>query len=925
MKRLLVLCILFYTLSSYSQITINNAISNSAYLSNPQEYLSKLSKEKIPTKVLLDLTLFDDEVFKYNGYDKVKNCFSNNWKSLYSNLKDSYIGGKTMFFDIDTLVSFNRLLEENNITPLMFLKFNCSYISLSSLQTGDFKEESNFLEEINVTSSSYETTDVFATTILNNYIYGDDIKFIVYKDLFFTDDTTDFSLAIDFGNGDGFVDINFNEFFSVSYSSVSEDVLVKVRLMNERDTIYSHCTFYRKGTSTIPQPDIIEKNSLLKSHPAELSDDRLFYYPEGELVPLYPNLPFLQDIVTRINSDIEYCFYFNPQNESGMLRKPLIFCDGFDPGNTKNYCKNTSDFDPKGMYETLNGDISINEENQHRPATNLIPKLHDLGYDIVFVNFLDGAGDIEHNADALRGFLNNVINTTFRDENTEEILMIGPSMAAVVTRFALARMEEKNEEHYVKQWLSFDGPHKGANVSPGFQWLIKYFTNLHLLNTLHKVDEFKDTYKILEEPAAKQMLLQNVITMESEEYICDHKLYQKGTNSSISAHPDFETFYSKMERLNSGKGYPSIVKRYCISNGGKSQRYDAGVEIVKFKIFRWTYAYAYAPHNEAGEFKIFDGHKQDNPFDFDGINDNDYCLYTTNQIGYDNAPGGGYAMNGILNQNENNKFSVGDFPQYRCFTFMPTPTVLGVEINRENVYKTWNEFAPSETPFDKWFGMEKNEEHIQITLETAQNIIIKSMLESDYKDFYYPYQRENDVVSQTVSNKVLFKGENMTFAGERNTFIIQDNAVVNIQAEKSICLKKGFKANKGSHVHAIVSPSLKSDCCTKYNRERESINYQQTLCLVNDIYDYSNSLPMIAQEYPVQIFPNPIMEYLIIKLDSSITGKYVVNSIDGSIVKTGHIGDGENIISFSSLKKGVYIISIFQNGNIIKKQKILKQ
>jgi hypothetical protein len=44
------------------------------------------------------------------------------------------------------------------------------------------------------------------------------------------------------------------------------------------------------------------------------------------------------------------------------------------------------------------------------PGATLVSDLQAKGYDIIFVNWLDGAGDITTNAGHLRGFLNDVVN-----------------------------------------------------------------------------------------------------------------------------------------------------------------------------------------------------------------------------------------------------------------------------------------------------------------------------------------------------------------------------------------------------------------------------------------------------------------------------------------------------------------------------------
>lgn len=869
MRKICFLLLFFVVNTVVGQIISKSVIEAEKYFLNPKLYISKINTNNIQSRFLIDYVLCEEYLYQYNGKSLVRNCYVDEWKNIFSDIHNSSID-LIDFMDITKVEKIYESFVTSNIYPIVNLHMNYNKITQESIENGDFIIGTDFLIDNNSNKNSYSDNILFSSSVLRKYIYGDVINFILPKGLWF-DNTGDsiIKIEIDFEDGIGFQEVYFDTPISIEYQSESEEKLIKIRLETQKsnsnfiDTLYSHFTFYRKGTSLIPPPSNLNSNNQLKSeHPIE--NKSLYYYPEGVkqiIEHVYYNnvcsvvclnevlgqcllwwtkceqVPYTYKIVSYSGREIEYCFYMNPQNTSGKLRRPFIVCDGFDPGNTKNYHSNNSDIDPRGMYEILNGNPSQNEDDPERPSAELVSKLQALGYDIVFVNFLEGAGDIPSNAESLRGFLNDIINKEYRDENTEEIILVGPSMAGLITRYALAKMEENKEEHYVRQWISFDSPQKGANVAIGIQWAVYYLSqmnHLHLGGGLEKgVEKFKDFAGVLDTKAAQQMLLQHYSNFGSENNAKSN--FKESSNKEIGPHQNFIDFYTKIEALNNNEGYPSNVKRYAITNGGTSKRWEEeGAQIIKFKLTNWTYVRVYANHNKVGTYENFWGKRQDNPFG-EGNNDNDYQLYTANQIGYENAPGGGYVMTKILNQNEKNialEYFDKNLPQYTAFTFMPTSTTFGVKVTRENVYKTWKNFLANETPFDEIFGMvEKNEDHVQITSKTADDILIRDILKDDFNNCIFPYNRAGKQIIKTISNNVMYKAEQtITFAGYGNNCIVKSGAITHVKASNKITFLPGFKVEQGAHLHASIEPIamnqaslLKSD-----NSQTNTIN-----CLVS--------------------------------------------------------------------------------------------
>ena len=135
-----------------------------------------------------------------------------------------------------------------------------------------------------------------------------------------------------------------------------------------------------------------------------------------------------------------------------VLDKPIIVIDGFDPGDNRKIT---------GIYDLLN-----------YTDTNSTQNLADLviadNYDVIILNFpiytrsadmveIDGGADfIERNAMLLVDLIN-IINTE-KTVDAEDLVIIGPSMGGLISRYALNYMESESIDHETRLWLSFDSP-----------------------------------------------------------------------------------------------------------------------------------------------------------------------------------------------------------------------------------------------------------------------------------------------------------------------------------------------------------------------------------------------------------------------------------------------------------------------------------
>ena len=270
---------------------------------------------------------------------------------------------------------------------------------------------------------------------------------------------------------------------------------------------------------------------------------------------------------TAYYGKFDYTIFYHTKNNTALERrmiKPIIIIDGFDPGDTRKTtdCDCESDRSPKGCFEQnseirfianagqVGGVITrvfnpLNHEsiednmlydNGINPLTglpirdNLIEDLRLEGYDVIILNIpqyntsaegstvenkaIDGGGDyIERNGLALASYLQNTKAKLTLNGSTENIVLMGPSMGGLISRYGLAYMEKREAEattqpdkdlwkHNTRLWVSFDSPHLGANIPLGAQANIWFFGEK--LRNYAAEEKFNNQ---LNSTAGKQMLI----------------------------------------------------------------------------------------------------------------------------------------------------------------------------------------------------------------------------------------------------------------------------------------------------------------------------------------------------------------------------------------------------------------------------------
>ncbi|MER8186044.1 hypothetical protein [Kitasatospora sp. NPDC094015] len=162
------------------------------------------------------------------------------------------------------------------------------------------------------------------------------------------------------------------------------------------------------------------------------------------------------------------------------LERPFIFADGFN-------------------YGPSNLDDLFAHFNAPYPGgrKGFLDQLLAAGIDVVLVGFEQRHTYIQANAGVVISAINEAINRRVGDT---PLIVGGVSMGGIITRYALAEMEDKGQDHQTGTYLSWDSPHNGAWIPLVLQQMAYFFESMP--TEPGKVKEAE----LIRSPAAQQLL-----------------------------------------------------------------------------------------------------------------------------------------------------------------------------------------------------------------------------------------------------------------------------------------------------------------------------------------------------------------------------------------------------------------------------------
>ena len=395
----------------------------------------------------------------------------------------------------------------------------------------------------------------------------------------------------------------------------------------------------------------------------------------------------------------EYEIFIDSANE--VLDKPIIILDGFDPGDSR---------DIAGLYNSLNFG-----------GQNMADILRSEGFDIVVLNApsyttggkdIDGGSDyIQRNAMVLVALIDLLNSQKVGDE---ELVVLGPSMGGLIGRYGLSYMEQNNLPTETRLYISFDSPHRGANIPISLQYLINY-----LAEQTGDPDAIAIADGVLNSAAAKEMLYDHL----SGHLLNGSAFEQDPTLLLPAGAPNFrDAFQAELDAI----GFPQQVRNVAMVNGSSigAMTGTPGMEIINTNIDIGPLSSAdvnlhFTPlANQSNNVTTFNTFLVGIPVATFGA---DAQSFTTSD-GVDASPGGtgniADALGGAGTTNPVILEFIAALDQGE-YSFIPLISALAID-NEENWFATPDIGGIHNSPFVNTYIPNINEPHVTVTQASAQ-------------------------------------------------------------------------------------------------------------------------------------------------------------------------------------------------------------
>lgn len=511
--------------------------------------IQNLNKSLIPFGVLYDRVPPFSRLFDYGASDTGKNTSSLHFHQAYYEFYNcSYL--QNNFLHPDTLIS---LLNENysrNIHPISMLKANFSTIDTNAVANGSLTKNNGKLYDV-LNQNPYIVHKSVLIALLNN---GDDLdtgthEFVFDKNFILGNDTIAIqSVSLDFHDGNGIQTRTLSNISPDNYGSITPfsltvaqygDLNIDENINLSDGSSYSmifRITFSNKSSGNCDNCIVIggcdggDQLNIITSRNSTISD-------YGSLLP--PRMSMTSGYQYPSPEGTAYIFYANANCASRQITKPIVFVDGYDPNNSRGVREIYSNYLNKEVTLPLPiGKIKIADY------------LRQIGYDIIILDYKNANDYIEENSMVVIKLL----QTLWQQHSStiqKNFVLIGPSLGALVSQYALAYMDHNSIPSHTRLFISFDGPHQGANANIGVQNLVHYILNGGGLSTLASGKIQDALYTFLDNAPARQILA-----------------HHYNAHSMIPSPDNFRNIF--LNHLSSVNKYPTTCRNVAIIDGNKN-------------------------------------------------------------------------------------------------------------------------------------------------------------------------------------------------------------------------------------------------------------------------------------------------------------------------------------------------------------------
>jgi hypothetical protein len=414
-----------------------------------------LDKNQIPTGFLVEQgTIFWDMAY-FNGVLSDNNFFvPNMWRTAYVQFRESYCG--TGSNPLPDIVAVNNAIQLNKDvslpTPIPILIGEYNYLKSDAITSNllSYNSTTRQLYDVaNRPSSPYLLRNVFAACPFSEYSDKGTESFIVKSDLVYN--STGFAISsvqVDFGNGQGYVNMPMNTPVNVSYADTGYYV-IKVKATLSNNSVFECSSEYY----------VVNIQNVASRYTAGGINGSFVPTGWGIINP-----------VPGVHSGGTIHVVLSSKSRSTQIRKPLIVVENMDAYKLA----------PQ-LQEVPYTVASFIQEMDLIIGYDLNKELDEIaGYDLIFIDFADGMDGIVRNAEVVKEAINLInLNRAPIDDRSgirEQNVVLGIGTGGLNARYALANMVKNfaGTPTETRLLITHDAPHRGSNIALSLQYLAKF-------------------------------------------------------------------------------------------------------------------------------------------------------------------------------------------------------------------------------------------------------------------------------------------------------------------------------------------------------------------------------------------------------------------------------------------------------------------
>ncbi len=751
-KHILILVLSLIGLSTSSKLQAQMPDSTSTLVEWRQYYFAQLdSSSLLAGKPLLEMTNYDESIFNFQGNSSDSSGDKDNWYDMHSSIYQAI--GTPPSLSTDSIQQFAGNLIFQDVIPILGMSFDYAHLHPQAWANGMIDTQNmQVILQNNQNPFSFKELVSFAPAV--DFIRARNPQIIFPSQLFFTNKSqlpTTIEVLVDNVPQAG---VAFNRILQLPPNLLPPTATKTYDI----EVVLYYGTIIKKSKFKIKVGGI--PSLSLNSFDAEIKQSTL---TADTKISASSN--------ARGYAGIKFGKAANGLKNT-CIKKPLIIVEGIDFGTLEN---------PVGCFNgkcgLLGFDDLINGNNPNYPqlvnGPHFISEINNKGYDVIYLDFEDGANYMEDNAMVLVKLIQHI--NSIKCSN-EELVICGVSMGGIVAKFALSYMEQNNLPHCTRSYVSFDAPHQGANIPIAIQQTL-YFAAYSQQN-----QKAKQGINQLLRPAARQLL--------------QHHVFQ----SNYGIHPDRIAFLKKQKQLGN---FPKNTRNIAVINGNPFGLHS-GINLSE-KILDYQFDLLFTKVKVEGFAQTGrDYYGKMITFKYDGIGSKQIYNAPFFPQDIDRAPGGtDYKTLGLLSSPQFRSIPIMGTLSHIRVGFMNTidhpmcfiPSISALDVKTTDLY--YDIFSnispdkpdPSKYPFEAYYApttTQVNEPHVYLSYEPSTHpqatkksniqwfihevekskIEITTDLSSTY-NFVYSYQNKLPGITVRPAGHVLI---NANSSGGFNTY-----------------------------------------------------------------------------------------------------------------------------------------------------------